>query len=289
MFRDNGSFVTLQEIVENTELFRFAAEAQGSLAAPHLWKLLSGSTIAERLAIGDQKRRDLFHTCEEFLFLEETSEEGLRCLALLAEAENESWSNNCTGVFKEAFGPMHPQVPLILARRFAVLREFLTPGQSNTTALLALEATGGASESYAIMLRHSGRVRPLGRTPEMTWQDVWAYLEDCLDLVAAATGDIRADVRACAGNLLPRAITNLIVHGHNERAWVHVPAMIERAIAGDPIFNANRIADRLSWCRLSSAMPKSIGRCRSNNGATRSPRGRRLPGADATACRGMVA
>jgi len=73
-------------------------------------KTLRGRSIAATL---DPYLRAI----EEMLFREPTSETALRSLILLAEAENETWSNNATGVVQEAYFPIHAQRPLRLTAR----------------------------------------------------------------------------------------------------------------------------------------------------------------------------
>src|SRR5262249_12939614 len=84
-----GPFAMLEGIVANAELFMFAAAAQHRLAGPLLHRVLSAASLEQRLGITEHHRRDLFNACEELLFRDGSSEYGLRCLALLAEAENE--------------------------------------------------------------------------------------------------------------------------------------------------------------------------------------------------------
>jgi hypothetical protein len=80
------------------------------------------------------------------LFGDASSEYGLRCLASLAEAENESWSNNSSGVVREAFLPLHPQMPLTLDRRLELLRELLGAAQSDALGKLAVDAAAAVLE-----------------------------------------------------------------------------------------------------------------------------------------------
>src|SRR5262249_18506561 len=116
MLAVDGPLSTLESISDNAELFRFAATAAGTQVGPHLLNLLRRASVADRLAIKGERRRHLFHAVEQLLFREETSEIGIWCLAMLAEAENEDWANNSVGVFREVFFPLHEQMPLLLAR-----------------------------------------------------------------------------------------------------------------------------------------------------------------------------
>ena len=152
---DQGAFTTIDGIVENSRLFRFAAAANGMRAGPILLRLLESRSVDERRAIAGRARRDLIHAIEEMLFRDGTGEVALGCMALLAEAENETWSNNASGIFKEAFHPLHSQMPLPLPQRLAVLRQSMAATRSATIACLAADAAAQTSEQTAITLRHS--------------------------------------------------------------------------------------------------------------------------------------
>ncbi len=209
-----GPFATLEGILENSDLFRLVTSANGPRVGPALLALLQQQTIAQRRAIDGRKRRDLFYAIEEMLFLGASSEVGLRCLALFAEAENERWSNNSAGVFKEVYHPLHPQMPLSLPQRLAVARELFHLRDRPALRQLAVEAVAGTLESHQTsMLRHSSSGTPLGRMPEMTWADVWQYLGDCLELVMEASNDEQPAIKQKAADLLPRAHRQFCVTG----------------------------------------------------------------------------
>ena len=143
---DDGPFTTLDGIVDDSHLFRLAAAANGARVGPMLRRLLEQASVERRRAIAGEERRDLFYACEEMLFGDASSEYGLRCLASLAEAENESWSNNSSGVVREAFLPLHPQMPLTLDRRLELLRELLGAAQSDALGKLAVDAAAAVLE-----------------------------------------------------------------------------------------------------------------------------------------------
>lgn len=102
---DQGALASLEGLIQNAQLFRFAAIANGERAAPALLRVLQGASVEQRQTIADDARRHIIRAIEEMLFRDRTSEAALRSLILLAEAENETWSNNATGVAKEAFFP----------------------------------------------------------------------------------------------------------------------------------------------------------------------------------------
>ena len=246
---DHGPFATLDGLAENSQLFRFAAIANGERAAPALLRLLRSGSVDQRRAITDDARRDLVRAIEEMLFREATSETALRGLILLAEAENETWSNNATGVVKEAFFPIHSQMPLPLSPRLNLLREMM--GRSEAISLLALDAIAEALEPHtAITVRTTSGVTPLGQMPGMTWGDVFRYQQGCIDLLmSAALQDQRPSVRRLAARRLPRALMNLVSRGQTEYSLPHLRTTVDAVIAESGAFDVSDLADAMMWGR----------------------------------------
>src|SRR5207245_1003480 len=120
------------------------------------------------------KRREIMWALDELLFRDPTSARALRALVRLAEAENETYGNNATGVFAEAFHYNHPQLPLSLGERLAILRECSVEGAPRERRLVAVKAIEtGLRQSASVMLRRGGGGIPLDARPRMTWGEVW--------------------------------------------------------------------------------------------------------------------
>jgi hypothetical protein len=249
---DQGPFATLNGLAENSQLFRFAATANGERAAPMLLRLLQSQSVEDRRTIAGDTRRNIVRAIEEMLFREPTSETALRSLILLAEAENETWSNNATGVVHEAFFPLHSQMPLRLTPRLNLLSEMMRPTQSNGISQLAVDSMGDALEpSTAITIRTTSAATPLGQMPQMTWGDVFRYQEGCIDLLMnAALGDQRPAIRHAAARRVPRALMNLVLRARIEHSLPHLRTIVDTVIAETGAFDVSDLADAMMWgCR----------------------------------------
>jgi hypothetical protein len=251
---NQGPFSTLDGLIENSHLFRFAAAANGVRAAPALLRLLQGHSVEERKRIEGDVRRDLVNAIEEMLYRDASSETALRSLILLAEAENEGWSNNATGVAKEAFFPLHSQMPLPLARRLSLLREMMRSTSSDFISNLAVDAIAAAVESSrGIFIRTTSAATPLGHMPLMTWADVFHYQEGCIDLLMnAALGDDRPDIRRASASRLPGALMHLITRLKTERALPQLQTIVDAVIAGNDDFSVYGLVDAMTWGRPSA-------------------------------------
>ena len=150
-------------------------------------------------------------TLDELLFRKRTSESALRSISLLAEAENETISNNATGVFTECFNPLHPQFPLSLERRLAVLREALAGDKSEQMNILAVKGIAEAFDLHGVVsLRRSDGAVPLDSRPEMKWGEMWEYWKDLARLVWETCRSKLTKVSEQACSALPRILYGLI-------------------------------------------------------------------------------
>ncbi len=104
---EGGMFALLAgyKTTSGASLFFAIAQAKPKAALRRFAAALGAATVEDRheLFIGDA-RRTAVHRLEQLAIPAETFFEAAECLLLLAEAENESWSNNSTGVFISLFG-----------------------------------------------------------------------------------------------------------------------------------------------------------------------------------------
>ncbi|KAL0630171.1 hypothetical protein Q9L58_010983, partial [Maublancomyces gigas] len=85
-------------------LFFAVAQASPEAALRRLELALEAETIESRKEFIGNGRRMVIHGLEHLAVPARTFFDATRCLLLLAESENESWSNNATGVFVSMFG-----------------------------------------------------------------------------------------------------------------------------------------------------------------------------------------
>lgn len=104
LLQPEGYFSRLKAYSEakGGKLFFALAQANPRAASRVVLNALGRCTTEELRAFGDG-RRHVVHALERTALFEEAFENSARALLLLAEAENESWSNNATGVFTGLF------------------------------------------------------------------------------------------------------------------------------------------------------------------------------------------
>ncbi len=109
---EGGMFASLSgySTDNGTRLFFAVAQANPKAALRRLATALEVETNADRQRFIGDARRTAVHRLEQLAIPADTFFEAAQCLLLLAEAENESWSNNSTGVFISLFGLGYGQI-----------------------------------------------------------------------------------------------------------------------------------------------------------------------------------
>lgn len=103
---EDGMFASLAgyKTASGASLFFAIAQAKPKAALRRFAAALGAETIESRHEFVGDARRTAVHRLEQLAIPAETFLEAAECLLLLSEAENESWSNNSTGVFISLFG-----------------------------------------------------------------------------------------------------------------------------------------------------------------------------------------
>lgn len=152
--------------------------------------LLESVTKAELLAASGA-RRPLIWSLQKLVWHSETFSEAADSLLLLALAENETFSNNSTGVWVELFGTMLPATSASPEARLAYLRGKLASEDPQVRSL-AVSAAGRALESHESTMvsgELQGGVVVEPRGAPKTWGEVWAYRNAMIDLLRTLADD----------------------------------------------------------------------------------------------------
>lgn len=109
---EGGIFASLAgySTASRASLFFAVAQAKPKAALRRFAAALGGEPVEGRREFTGDARRTAVHRLEQLAVPAETFFEAAQCLLLLAEAENESWSNNSTGVFVSLFSLGYGQI-----------------------------------------------------------------------------------------------------------------------------------------------------------------------------------
>lgn len=226
-------FGSLASALRQEQMLRYIAGATPERTIAMLERGLLQTSHEERLAISGEPRRELMWALEQLLFRRLTSGRALRLIWLLAEAENETFGNNATGVLSECFYPLHSQMPLPLDERLTALRAFTSPEVSRHGKLVAIGAASNALDRHgAFMLRHSTGPQPLDKMPVFTYAEVFKYSQDLVDVILSLGEE--PDVAQAALGELPHLVLELGLQGQAGESLERFERLIEWAMGERP-------------------------------------------------------
>ena len=109
---EGGMFVSLSGFStdSDTSLFFAVAQAKPKAALRRFAAALGRENVEARREFSGDARRTAVQRLEQLAVPADTFFETAKCLLLLAEAENESWSNNATGTFLSLFNLGHGEL-----------------------------------------------------------------------------------------------------------------------------------------------------------------------------------
>lgn len=250
MFGEHGLFKDFQSAMSNLYLLRLVAGVMPDTAARLIRVGLEQMIKGDRYKIAGDARRELVWAIDELLFHRKSSKTALYCLALLAEAENETWSNNATGVFCECFHPQHPQLPLPLQDRRELLQDLTAPGYSRELRLLGVKAIqAGLSRTAFTSLRRSSGPDPFDPPARMTYGEVWDYLGALVDLLMELVLAEDDAVAREVGDVLPRAIAEYAIQARPGIAVDRFRTVVDWVLNDRVPVPVSDLADDLRYAR----------------------------------------
>lgn len=237
LFSKDGLFPDLPSVKKNIKTLYYSAGAVPQRVLNVLEREILHMSAKERLLIEGDFRRDIMFAIDYYLlFRKITSSRALYLVGLLAEAENETWGNNASGIFAECFHPLHSQMPISLDERLSVLKVFSETSATVPTKLLVINAikkallrTGGHA------LRQSDGAEPFEGRPRMTHTSMWDYLRDIVMLIIKLTQDRDHSVCRKAYDELPHVIAELMIQGRPEEGLELFERAFDAVKTGKPI------------------------------------------------------
>lgn len=192
---ENGPFHNYDHLKTRLGAHFFLALAEGEPeSALRCLKRTVGTWSKEELLQFTTGRREVIWALEKIAMWHDLFADAARLLLALGEAENETWSNNASGIFAQLFSPAYGKVAPTEAppqERFPILKEILE-SNSKERRMLALRACNQALESQhfvrTIGSEHQGlRVEPRRWKPKTygelfdTYRQPWQLLREQLD------------------------------------------------------------------------------------------------------------
>lgn len=183
-----GPFGQAEVILSNrgSRLFRAFVNVNPDATSAALYRTLHELNHQQLLAVDGNTRRNLLWGLEKLCFHAHLFEESAWCMLLLASAENETWSNNATGMFAQLFGVNLSGTAADPNVRFTLLQRALDVNQVEVDMVIldALSRTisvfGG---SRTVGAEYQGTKAPLKEWKATIWQEVFDFWQTAFDLL----------------------------------------------------------------------------------------------------------
>jgi len=167
-----------------SRLFRSLVEVNPLATNKALSIVLHRLNEDELFAIDGDVRRNLVRALEKLCFHEICFEEAANSLLLLASNENESWSNNSTGIFKQLFRTFLSGTEAPPNLRLKVIDSALD-SSIDSVRKLAIEALENAIDIHGgtrmIGAEYQGSGEPLQEWRPKVWGDAFEYWKQALE------------------------------------------------------------------------------------------------------------
>lgn len=226
-----GPFGTIDTLdtERGSNLFSILARGQPQAALGLLERLIGTASI-ERLLHFDQGRRNVVWTLEFLAWRRETFFGAARLLLRIGEAENESYGNNASGVWKKLFLTYVAGTEVPALERYPLLEEALS-SEAASVRLLAVEALSEALTTYelgSLVGEHGGGNVPTERWRPRTVGEDHSCRRAALQLLDKALHDPDTQVQAKAFEVFFHSLRNLIRMGLVDDAIGRVEGLVIR-------------------------------------------------------------
>jgi hypothetical protein len=178
-------------------IFRALSRVNPSAATMAIFNAFKRYSL-EELKVITSERRDLVWALEDLAFWEETFDDAVRTLIMFSASENETWSNNATGVTKQLFHIFLSGTQATPQQRLSLLRETLSKKEEEYKAI-AVKLLGSAIQTQGFS-RTLGTERQGTRPTQeewkpSLWKEVFDYWEEALSILSniAKNGDSLAN------------------------------------------------------------------------------------------------
>ena len=215
LLSDVGLFSRLEDLNDDfrSRIFATLAEAAPKVASDALDRIL-GHLPRDQLLLLDRGRRQIVWVLEKLLLWEDTFWKAARLLLKLAEAENESYSNNATGVWCSIFHTHLGNTPVPAIERHRLVQEALE-SDLISTRLIGVRAIQKALSTYETGisgLGAGGYITPQPWQPK-TWGELWEVRRSALQLLDQAINDTSLELAKAARNVLINTAQDLVKQG----------------------------------------------------------------------------
>jgi hypothetical protein len=212
-----GPFGQAEVILSNrgSRLFRALTQVNPEATLNTLTRITDTLTHDDLLKIDGDVRRNIIWSLERLCFHEALFEEAATLLLRLAAAENESWSNNASGMFKQLFRTFASGTEAAPVRRLRVI-DVALQSKLSPVRKLAVDALEGALDVHGGMrtvgAEYQGSRAPLVEWRPKLWKDAFDYWEEVLHRLTAVAVS-KDECAISAKYAIARNIRGMMLYG----------------------------------------------------------------------------
>lgn len=169
-----------------SRLFRSFVNVNPEVTCNALYHILKNFDQQHLHGVIDNPRRNLVWALERLCYHKNIFPRAAWCMLLLASAENESWSNNATGMFTQLFKVHYSGTEACLVDRLNIVRKALDFDLQSVDMVLlgaltqAVSAYGGGR---SIGAEYQGTNPPLKDWKPETWEEIFDYWQESFKLL----------------------------------------------------------------------------------------------------------
>jgi len=181
-----GPFGQVEVILSDrgSRLFRALAEVNPDATSKALLNVLQKYSEEELSQITGDVRRNLVRALEKLCFHASCFEKAAYSLLLLASSENENWSNNATGIFKQLFRTFLSGTEAPPSMRLSLI-DYALRSDRGSIRELTVKALKQVITTYSgtrmIGAEYQGSGEPLEEWRPKVWGEAFEYWEQALD------------------------------------------------------------------------------------------------------------
>lgn len=241
-----GLFINLDIMEQNVELFRTFILAKPAESARRLWEIIKQVGKDRLLQCSGNARRQLVWALEALVRRSDAYLDAGRSLLALAEAENETCSNNATGVFTEIFHYQHPEISAPPVDRLTLLKESAKSDSYIRRSIVTRAISSSISGHTSFTLSHSeGPLAPEIPWRAKTWGELWDHIREVTGLLKNLIDDPVKEVAKVAQEQLIECILDLAHMGLLEESVDALESLAQRVQDAKTIARLRDTADFL--------------------------------------------
>lgn len=227
------SRLTYEQIIEGfgSKIFYTLCLKDRKYSICILNKLLKGKTKEDLLKLEDG-RRYLVYALEMLIANKDTFVDSAKILFQLARAENESWGNNATGIFKETFQWILGGTEVNIVKRLELLKNLYEEYKSEEDRLILLKALKTSYPQDRYMATHKDHANFPEHIPEHYYpqkqEEIDEYFEKLKELISFMYKNSSSKLQSNILNDLVHAIRTMMQY---EQINVWMLDFIEKALA----------------------------------------------------------